>query len=422
MIITVLLLLLQTKQHKMVNFSSTSEEYLIPVAMDNTGQDKLCIYDLTMDQEELCDILVRWIETYGVLIVSIFGLVFNFLAIILFSHKNIKRSFFNHLLICLVIVDILYLINSIIDSWIMAYPTFESIAVFFFISRPIRDVLLCCTIYMVVMLAYERHTVFSKLTSNTNGNGWKKELLKQIGLLILFSVLYKLPIIGEFKIETILSNSTWTYGISMIEKISTNHDGASIRTRIVASTTRENYYYILLYRTLCDVIVTGITPLLLLVYFNYKIYVGKRVFIQRRRTIKQRSIHREPTSKIDKDVKIEKGPTITLFVIVIMFVVCHISRIVMRIAEMIYHHSKFKEELKEHCRVTDPYWILILTPFSELLLRVNSSANFFIYWALNDSFRGVMYGYIFKLLRMCGVKLSNNQHNSIQIISNDRCR
>ena len=412
----------------------------MPVSMDNTGQENLCIYDLTIDQEELLDILVRWIETYGVLIVSIFGLVFNFLAIILFSHKNVKKSFFNHLLICLVIVDILYLFNSVIDSWIMAYPTFESVAVFFFVSRPIRDVLLCCTIYMVVMLAYERHTVFSKLTSNPNRNRWKKEIFKQMGLLILFSVLYKLPTIGEFKIETILSNSTWTYGISMFEKISTNHEGVSIRTRIVASATRENYYYILLYRTLCDVIVTGITPLSLLVYFNYKIYTGKRVFIQRRRTIKQRSIHREPTSKIDKDVKNEKGPnreptskidkdvknekgpTITLSVIVIMFVVCHISRIIMRIAEMIYHNAKFEEQLKEHCRITDPYWILILTPFSELLLRVNSSANFFIYWALNDSFRGVMYGYTLKLLRMCGVKTSTNQENSIQIISNDRWR
>ena len=157
-------------------------------------------------------------------------------------------------------------------------------------------------------------------------------------------------------------------------------------------------------------------------YPNYKIYVGKRLFIRRRRTIKQKSIHREPTSKIDKDVKNEKGPTITLFVIVIVFVVCHISRIIMCIAEMIYHNAKFEEELKEHCRVTDPYWILILTPFSELLLRVNSSANFFIYWALNDSFRGVMYGHTFKLLRICGVKTSTNQDNSIQIISNDRWR
>ena len=391
------------------------------VSMDNTGQENLCIYDLTIGQEEHLDILIRWIETYGVLIVSIFGLVFNFLAITLFSHKNIKKTFFNHLLICLVIFDILYLINSVLDSWIMTYPTFESVAVFFFICRPIRDVLLCCAIYMVVLLAYERHTVFSKLTSNPNGNNrWKKELFKQMGLLILFSVLYRLPIIGEFKIETILSNSTWTYGISMFEKISTNHDGSSFRTRIVASSTRENYYYILLYRTLCDVIVTGITPLLLLVYFNYRIYIGKRVFIKRRRTIKQRSIHREPTSKIDKEVKNEKGPTITLSVIVIMFVVCHISRIIMRIAEMIYHNAKFEEQLKEHCRITDPYWILILTPFSELLLRVNSSANFFIYWALNDSFRGVMYGYTFKLLKICGVKTSTNQDNSIQIISNDR--
>jgi len=87
---------------------------------------------------------------------------------------------------------------------------------------------------------------------------------------------------------------------------------------------------------------------------------------------------------------------------------------------MRYHNAKFEEQLKEHCRITDPYWILILTPFSELLLRVNSSANFFIYWALNDSFRGLMYGYTFRLLRMCGMKTSNNLYNSIQIISNDR--
>ena len=107
---TIVLILSITKLElfaKMVNFSLTLEENLMPGSADNTGQEKSCIYDLTMDQEELLDILVRWIETYGVLIVSIFGVVFNFLAIILFSHKNVKKSFFNRLLICLVIIDIL---------------------------------------------------------------------------------------------------------------------------------------------------------------------------------------------------------------------------------------------------------------------------------------------------------------------------
>ena len=134
--------------------------------------------------------------------------------------------------------------------------------------------------------------------------------------------------------------------------------------------------------------------MILLSYYNYKIFKGKKAFVHRRRTIlrvpKDNIISRNnvPTNQ-------EISQAITLFAIVILLVLCNLLRIIMRISEWI-NYSTEMEELEKECH-KEPYWVSILTPISEFLVRLNSSINFFIYWAWNEPFRKIVRLYMFRL-------------------------
>ena len=382
---------------------------------DFSDANETCRYELTQWQEELWSFFRIWIEVYGVIIISALGLVFNFIAVIIFSHKDVPKNMFNRLLICLVIIDVLYLLISIIETCISIYPTFETVFVFFFIIRLFRDIMMCAAIYMVVLLSFERSRVFSKESGivsalNSTNISWT-DCLKPVVTIVLCSFFYKIPTIGEYTTETITtfdSNHTWCKGVTLFEKETSDEYGYITKTRITVTSWRSNYYYVLFNRTIADIFVTGIFPLILLLYFTYKIYLGKQVFLHRRKTILQR--HKKISVASNNKTKNEISQTITLFGIVIIFIICNLLRILMRIGELINHNAQF-EELEKGCMYKDQFWILILTPFSEFLLRLNSSVNFFIYWALNESFRSVIHFFTIRCLKKCGGSDSRNSDN-----------
>ena len=382
-----------------------------------------CKYDLTQRQEEFCCKLTNYTEVYGRCIVCMCGLVFNAMAVFLFSNKKLSNVFFNRLLLCLVIVDSVYIILGIAEIWIITTPNFNALFAFFFIVKPVRDSTMCCAIYMTVLLAFERYRAVGKLSFNRIHNSttvsWLK-VIKLVGPVILFSILFKLPSFGEITIETIKerndSNNTNSSSIVLSEKL-LNDDGVfSTTTRIIVSTWRQNHLYVMLYKTIANIIVTGPLPLVLLSYFNFYIYKNRQIFLERRRTLfDSRREHRTTNN--------EAYQTITLFAIVITFVSCHILRIILDIYNWINHETQF-DELGKGCRYGEQYWALLVAPISELLLRINSSINFFIYWAFNTSFRSVIYSHMLRLFSLCGIskctnqeaRSSNTEDNELQVM------
>ena len=172
------------------------------------------------------------------------------------------------------------------------------------------------------------------------------------------------------------------------------------KTIISLSSWRTNYFYVLLNRTIADIIITGIIPVICLSYFNYKIFKGKQSFIQRRSTI----VHVPKlnlNSRNNLTTNHEISQAITLFAIVIILVLCHLLRIIMRISEW-SNYSTEMEEIDKGCQ-KEPYWITVLMPFSECLVRLNSSINFFIYWIWNKPFRKIVRLYTCRLFNKPGV-------------------
>ena len=128
--------------------------------------NKECKYEFTKEEIELWYDLDIWITVYGRIFICVSGLIFNFVAVVIFCHKELPKSFFYRLLLCQVCIDILYLTFGIIESCMRFYENFYFIFTFFFITKPIRDSLMCCTIYIVILLAYERFRAFDKLSGN----------------------------------------------------------------------------------------------------------------------------------------------------------------------------------------------------------------------------------------------------------------
>ena len=122
--------------------------------------------------------------------------------------------------------------------------------------------------------------------------------------------------------------------------------------------------------------------------------------MQRRRKLLGKN--NEIDEQQEEESRHHRNQTIILFAIVGTFVVCHILRIILSIEEFVIHHTTFIS-LSNNCKYGHPYWVFISIPISEVLLKLNSSVNFFIYCAFNKSFRGVIHQHfmcIFKCWRI----------------------
>ena len=155
---------------------------------------------------------------------------------------------------------------------------------------------------------------------------------------------------------------------------------------------------------IANIVVTGIIPLLALTYFNYHIHKGMHLFARRRATLR-RPGDLVKTKQLEKENKNQRNQTIILFAIVCNFVVCHILRIVLNVEDMIIHNTTFAD-LDSNCTYGHPYWAMICHPISEILLKLNSSVNFFIYVAFNTYFRNEIYNQLLKILKLVGIQKS----------------
>ena len=91
----------------------------------------------------------------------------------------------------------------------------------------------------------------------------------------------------------------------------------------------------------------------------------------------------------------EMRQAIVLFAIVILFVICHVLRIVLNINEVVTYEENLASG-KNDC-LGFSYWSLITGAISHLLITVNSSTNFFIYCFMSTPFRTKFIAYTKKV-------------------------
>ena len=123
-------------------------------------------YNISQQQLDLYDDISWWVEGFGAVLIGTCGTVFNATSIIVLLGSALRESFFNLLLACLALFDNLFLLNGILEAFrnhLGSVPYHDYVFVAFLF--PFRSIVLCCSIYITVMLALERYNALLRPAS-----------------------------------------------------------------------------------------------------------------------------------------------------------------------------------------------------------------------------------------------------------------
>ena len=370
-------------------------------------------WNMTENEDNFQKLHSWWIQGVALSITGIAGIIVCTVAIIvLISDIKIRSIFFNKLLISMTCFDIVYLICSIYESFrvnFMTEPTdFCSLSgyVIVFGIYPLRKITMCCSVYMTVVIAFERFSATTNpitYRNNTKFSSLNMRTLKYVSIVSLLSLLYGLPLFFAFQL--------------------TEMDGMEIgreegHTYLCANTwLRTNKHFILIYYNIINLAVTGIIPFIFLAYFYYKIYIsikdGNKIREQLSifKSTKSTRIPSSPTSlsseipNNNEERRKETMQSVILIWIVISFLICHIPRIALNVEEMINENDRIRvlERAKKlNLRCTGvTFREMILSDWYHFLLCFNPLMNIFVYCYFSERFRDVLKSNFSRILPNC---------------------
>ena len=352
-----------------------------------------------------------WVQGIASVITGCCGVIANILLLIVLFSPSFRKIFFNKLIITLTVSDTMFLVCNVYESLHLYFISTSYCGIpgyIQFISYPFRKITMCFSIYMAVILTFERYRAVTTPIAHRitlMSSSWIKHFMKYLSPVFLVScVIYGTPLFFAFKMEP--------YHIDPSHDINRNitlntTDNISIRdqkepgdaTTIQCMTIwwRTDKMYILLYNNLTNFIITGAIPFIWLLSLNAKIYVTIResLIVRRQLNIRQASrrydIEETHESQNERHRGIDILQTLVLFGLVISFFFCHILRIVLNLEEIIYFEEinriqDMEEKLNLRCTGVQ-FWTMIAGDLSHLLLQVNSSINILIYGCISTQFK-----------------------------------
>ena len=354
-----------------------------------------------------------WIQGLASIVLGTIGIIVSTLAIIVLSNNKLSGIFFNKLIVCMTSFDIIYLMCSTYDSirfnFIPTdYCTFLGY-VTVFVLFPLRKIVLCCSIYMTIVVAFERYLAVVNPITHRNESKFasvKKRLFKYVCIVVLVSFLYGMPLFFAFKIKEFPGKILTEHAINTTLKASKNPSRSLISstTYCIVPWLRAKRSYIVIYNNVINMVTTGVIPVLFLVFFYYKINLSiqdaKRnrfqLNIKKHSTISTQSLLQSQESH--EENRNDHSQSIVFIWIVISFLVCHTPRIGLNIEEMISDNDKIQTMAKAKALGTRcigvNFWAMIATDYYYLLLCIHPIMNFFIYCYFNKTFQEVLKSYL----------------------------
>lgn len=332
-----------------------------------------------------------WMEMCGNLPVSLVGVVLNCVAVVVLSSSTMRSNFFNRLLICLAIFDNIYLLCEISEVFRHRYRTYGQQHIFVTFVYPLRSVFMSSSIYMTVCLTLERHyAITSPMEYRTReASAITKPIFYYVVPFLTFTCIYYIPKWFDLYIDKILKCEDGTqlnivnHSEKYIDKTIADKN-CTLNYPLVPTMLRVDHHYMFWYINISNWILTALIPLVVLIYLNYKIYLGFNQFIQRQPSSKSS----EERSNSQRQELIDVKKVFILFSIAALFILCHSLRIILNIDELI-NLTSFKELQKKGCHPVK-FWSLVLVPINQLLIIINSSAHFFIYVFVDKGFQQVI--------------------------------
>ena len=332
------------------------------------------------------------IELCGNLPIGVVGVIFNCITLVILSTPSMRNNFFNRLLICLSLFDNLYLICEISEVFRHRFNTYYHQSFFVNVVYPVRSIFMVSSIYMTIALTLERyHAITSPVEYRVRERtSMSKRLCYYVMPVSILSILYYLPKwldlnVGEVNdcekdVRTIKTTTTDDYNNSAMDVNPT----CNITYPLVPTKLRVNHHYVFWYINISNLLLTAIIPVGVLTYLNCRIYSSLKQFVARQPSINQTQSASSARRQQTNDVK----KVFILFSIVIIFVLCHSIRVILNIDEFI-NLTRFKEEREKGCDGVN-FWAQVIVPINQLLIILNSSANFFIYVFFDKGFQQVL--------------------------------
>ena len=124
------------------------------------SNDGYCVQPLQLDEDQIYLMMFYswWVEGIGSVVVASSGILLNIAIIVVTLRSELAAFFFNWLLLCLAIFDNLHLLNGILEAFRKYFFSSQLHDYFFvYFLHYFRGVIMCCSEYMIVLLALERY-------------------------------------------------------------------------------------------------------------------------------------------------------------------------------------------------------------------------------------------------------------------------
>ena len=301
------------------------------------------------------------IESYGITIVTSFGILLNIIGLAFLIAER-RDKMFNLLLSTLLIFDTLFLGFNLIKSvgtHFVIIPT-KYLKLYSFIVYPGSRFNHISSVYMTIALSHSRFEAVNKPIQH-------RSILKSKSDRLKYLLRYTIPILSSSLVLTI--PCFWEYDINSNGSIANG-----TVAELIPSKFRQNPYYSIFYVGILGVGLLGVLPFALLVYYTVKI---SKAIARNSLTLGNLS------SAQKKEIKIfnqKHNHTLVVNLIVVFFLVFHSLRLGLTIVEFIIQCYTLNNRASIHdmARSVTP-WLNVFSSISELLLMLNSSVNTLIY-------------------------------------------
>ena len=359
-----------------------------------------------------------WVSGVSTCIIVIAGTILNCVSIRIIWKKYQRTNIFYQMLIHLLCIDICVLVTWANLSLVIAFQLENEIIIHMvpYFSYPSTQIAITASTFMTVAIAHERYLAIRdplKYSADMKTPNVQRNRLRRYQVLVLLvSVVINFPHFLDLEVKYVNlskdmnstntnSNSTYlSYGnksytsnfdknCDIDPKNTFNKSEVSLTPIITANALGRHPYYLNYYRNFARLIVSGIIPLVSLIWLNTSIYKATKRNNNRRKRFT--SFRERTTPRIDSAYgssirtgtsavakvkrKDEENLSMVFVVIVIAFILCHSLRFILNCYDGIFG------------RLGATTGSRIAGYFSNFLVILNSSINTIIYCIMNAKFR-----------------------------------
>ena len=323
--------------------------------------------------------IIQIVDNMVIPVLCIAGIIGNGMSIMILKNPQL-RSTFHQSLVALGVCDIFFLGFILLDTFAdLLYPLY--IILFPYVINPMKNILLSLETFMIMSISAERFLAVYKPLQYRNHQmriSVQAHFVTFVLPAIILAIMINIPKFFEMKLTTMNR---------------TNENNETLKEyEFELTPLKLDPMYTKYYTHWVRLICTGVVPFLFLLVINITTIISIRkskktaVMILALgtlpATVRDQLAHKEKMKS-----RSSKNLVLTLTTIVILYLICNIPRLLLNVFD---HVSSTLIDI-DFCRCRlNPEIVELFIVISHLMLVINSSSNFLIYFSLSRSFKNIL--------------------------------